>query len=242
MNNIYVILTEPVYRGNVGSVSRIMNNFNFSNLRIVGKIPDKDDYVLGVHSEHILENAQIFPDLASAVADMDRVIALSRRFKKHKQVDYNPAQLSELVHSTKNLKIGLVFGRETWGLTDEEAELCQLRCYIPANKNFPSLNLAQAVTVILYEIYAYQWKSAYKNAAADKETLDETVHFVINALEGIQFFKDGDQRMIRDFFNNLLYRSNINKTMSFRMKQIFNRIHVLVNGKGCGFKKTKEKK
>ncbi len=241
MNNIYIILVEPVYRGNVGSVSRIMNNFCCSNLRIIRKIPDKDDYVLGVHSEHILESAEIFPDLLSAIKDLDRVVALSRRIKKKRQVDYNPLHLSQQIHQMNNLKIGLVFGRETWGLTVEESNLCPLRCYIPANKDFPSLNLAQAVTVILYEIYAFQWKNQTKISCGNRATIDESKDFVMKVLDNIHFFKNGNKDLIEDFLENLFYRSNLNKTMAFRVKQIFNRIHVLITGSGTGFKKNKEK-
>ena len=74
-----IILTEPIYAGNVGAVARIMNNFCFTDLRIVGSIPQKNDFYLAMHSEHILEDAHIFPSLAEAVKDLDRVIAFSRR-------------------------------------------------------------------------------------------------------------------------------------------------------------------
>ena len=76
---IHVILVEPIYEGNVGAVARIMNNFGFTSLRIVGSVPKKNDFYLAMHSEHILEEAQVFDSLKDASADLDRLIAFSRR-------------------------------------------------------------------------------------------------------------------------------------------------------------------
>jgi len=57
-SNLYVVLVEPQYRGNVGAVARVMNNFGFLNLRLVGAIPEREDHVIAVHSEDILDNAE----------------------------------------------------------------------------------------------------------------------------------------------------------------------------------------
>lgn len=243
MNNLHIILVEPIYRGNIGAVSRIMHNFSFYNLRIVGKIPEKEDQIMAVHSEEIMNNAQIFPDLKSALHDIDRAIVMTRRFGRKKKIDYNPMQTAEYLHSSKNLNIGLVFGRETWGLTDEEAELCHLRCYIPANDKFPSLNLSQSAAVILYEIYSYNWKCNHRNKPAPKETVDETVSYVMQVLENIHFFKHATQDNIKSIFETIFYRANITKPLAYKVKSIFNRIHVLNQGTGYGYRiKDEDKK
>ena len=155
LDNIYVILVEPIYAGNVGAVARILNNFCITNLRIVGSIPHKNDFYLAMHSEHIIDNAVLYDTLAEAVTDLDRTIAFSRRVGKLKPVDLNPWNLGDYFYENPHLKLGLVFGRETYGLTDEEAELCPLRCHIPANPDFPSLNLAQSVALAAWEIWSY---------------------------------------------------------------------------------------
>ena len=74
MDNLYIILVEPVYKGNIGAVSRIMHNFSFYNLRIVGKMPEKEDKILAMHSEMIMNKAEIFPDLKSSLHDIDRAM------------------------------------------------------------------------------------------------------------------------------------------------------------------------
>jgi TrmH family RNA methyltransferase len=241
MNNIYIILVEPIYKGNVGSVARIMHNFEFTNLRIVGTIPQKEDYVIGVHSEEVLDIATTFPTLAEAISDLDRVIAFSRRVGAKKPVDLHPHKMSEYVHTSQNLKIGLIFGRETFGLTDEEADTCNLRCHIPANPAFPSINLAQAVGLMCYELYStktvYLKDQISENIPTDKPTMISTVDYSIEVLESLNLFKDSvDKNDIKNILHTLLSRANITRQMSFDIKKIFNRIHLTFHGKGKGYK------
>ena len=236
-----MILVEPVYRGNVGSVSRIMHNFAFHNLRIVGGIPEKEDFVMGMHSEEIMEKAEVFTTLGEAIQDMDRVIALSRRHGSKKRVDMNPRELgryiSELeIQNSELIKIGLVFGRETFGLTDEEAEICDMRCHIPANEKFPSLNLAQAVGVILYEVFVRELGDRKQEEYADRGSIVEAVEYAMGVCEDIKFFKDDkDKKYISDYFYSLLYRGNATKQMTIDLKKVFNRVYLCFFGRGKGY-------
>ncbi|MCK9329896.1 MAG: RNA methyltransferase [Candidatus Cloacimonetes bacterium] len=250
MKNIYVILVEPVYKGNVGAIARLMHNFECDNLRIVGSIPQKEDYYLAVHSEDILDKVVLFENLENAIVDMDRTIALSRRKGSKKITDLVSTQLVEYLKDSKNLKIGLIFGRETYGLADSEAELCDLRCYIDANNSFPSLNLAQAVTVILYEIYnAYKLRENIEikkyeenQQPAPKESIIDSVDYVIDVLKGINIFKNQeDIANIQDFFKHIFYKANATKQMTIDLKKIFNRIHLSFYGKGKGYKHNEDK-
>jgi tRNA C32,U32 (ribose-2'-O)-methylase TrmJ len=106
LSRLAIILVEPVYAGNVGAIARVMNNFCFTDLRIVGSVPEKNDFYLAMHSEHILENASLFPNLESAIQGLDRVIAFSRRLGKNKPIDLSPRQMARYVHSLPQAKIG----------------------------------------------------------------------------------------------------------------------------------------
>jgi len=235
MNHVYIILVEPIYQGNVGAVARIMNNFELSHLRIVGSIPQKNDFYLAVHSEDILDNAELFPDLQSAIADLDRTIAVSRRKGKMKPVDMNPEMAGAYVQKNRTLKIGLVFGRETWGLTDEEAALCQMRCYIPANPKFPSLNLAQAVSILTYEVYKNADEKHEVEEIADKKQFQDTKSYMLDVLGSIGFFQEEEPYDWSHIIDHMLARMNPTKQMAYRLKQMFNRIHVAFHGKGKGY-------
>lgn len=239
LSRISIILVEPIYAGNVGAIARIMNNFCISDLRIVGKVPEKNDFYLAMHSEHILDEATTYPDLASAVQGLDRVIGFSRRVGRKKPVDMNPRQMAGYVHDLPRLKIGLVFGRETFGLTDEEADLCDLRCHFPANPAFPSINLAQAVALAAWEVYALpleEKKSSAKNhCAADRIELDKIRHYMLDVMKATGFFRSHETTNWEQFLIKLLAQLNPSQTMIYRLRQMFNRFHVLVLGKGLGY-------
>jgi TrmH family RNA methyltransferase len=250
LNNICVILVEPIYAGNVGAVARILNNFCIPNLRIVGTIPHKNDFYLAMHSEHIIDNAVIYDTLAEAVQDLDRTIAFSRRVGKLKPVDLNPWNLGNYFYDNPHLKLGLVFGRETFGLTDEEAELCPLRCHIPANPEFPSLNLAQSVALAVWELWSYPVRDSvnkirgrqlageegYDNEqAVSKDELTSVQTYLKEVLQAIGFFQDHESTNWDNFLSKMLHQLNPSKEMAYRFKQMFNRIHVLFTGKGKGY-------
>jgi len=266
MENIYIVLVDPVYKGNVGSVARIMKNFNFHKLRIVGKIPEKEDFVMGMHSEEILIQAKIFNSLKEAVDDIDRVIVMSRRQGNKKKVDLISCDIGKYViecgeylsyietkkdhfidhikcYKQNQLRIALVFGRETFGLTDEEADLGDLRCHIPAHEHFPSLNLAQAVSIILYEIYSYTIRNNQqiihtKDIKATKKMINESVSYSLDVLNSLKIYKsESDKKYISQFITSLLYKSNATRQMAIDFKKIFNRIHISFEGKGKSFKK-----
>ncbi|HQB97280.1 MAG: TrmH family RNA methyltransferase [Candidatus Cloacimonadaceae bacterium] len=240
LSRISVILVEPIYAGNVGAVARIMNNFCFTDLRIVGSVPQKNDFYLAMHSEHILDEAKIFPTLADAIADLDRVIAFSRRLGKTKPVDHSPMQMAAYVHSLPELKIGLVFGRETFGLTDIEADLCPLRCHFSANKDFPSINLAQATALALYEVQSFSQRQTELDgtrfpAAVNGEELTKIYRYIKEVLAGIGYFTNYETTNWDAFLQKMLAQLNPNQEMVYRLRQMFNRIHVLVTGKGKGY-------
>lgn len=239
MQNVSIILVEPIYGGNVGAIARIMNNFRFFDLRIVGSIPQKNDFYLAVHSEDILENAKIFPDLASAIADLDRVIAFSRRVGKTKPVDMSPRQSAQFIHKIPNLKVGLIFGRETFGLTDEEADLCPLRCHIPANPDFPSINLAQAVAIAAWEVHSYPLERQYDQKplprAAQAVEIAKVQKYMIEVMQSCGYFRSYENTNWDKFFTNMFHQLNPSKFMLYRFRQMFNRFHVLVTKKGKGY-------
>ncbi len=154
--NFCIVLVEPQGGLNIGSVCRSMMNFGFVDLRLVNPQVDhlsKDATDMAVNARPLLEKATIFNNLASALADCHIAFGTTRRFGKYREECIVP----EMVCShTKQLhadaKIALVFGREDNGLHTSELDLCQLFITIPTHQNLPSMNLAQAVTLCLYEI------------------------------------------------------------------------------------------
>ena len=154
-DNFYIILVEPAFASNIGSVARAMKNMGFYNLRIVNPqegITD-ESYKLASNADDILNNAEIYKNYIEAVEDLNFLIATTSRRGKRRKIYNVKDGCSFLTTLTKKNKIGIVFGREKNGLKNEEIEVCNLIIYIPTNEKYPSLNLAQSVLIVCYEIF-----------------------------------------------------------------------------------------
>lgn len=153
-----IILVEPSLAVNVGAVARAMKNMGFSRLRIVyphGTTEHLSDPArrMSAGSEDILEQAQVFPSLPEALADIQVVAGCTARKGQGRNPLLDPRGLRE--HADRlgpETRFGVVFGREDRGLTNAELDLCHLVVTVPTAPEHPSLNLAQAVLLICYEL------------------------------------------------------------------------------------------
>jgi len=156
LHSISIILVRPKFHENIGSVARAMKNMGLNRLILVdGCSPlHMNAYKLASGAEDILERAEEFPTLREAISEMGCVVGTTSRSGKERRALLTPKALSKrlIPLSVKN-SIGLVFGSEREGLTNEELSLCHLYVRIPSSESFPSLNLAQAVMVLCYELF-----------------------------------------------------------------------------------------
>lgn len=150
-----VVLVEPQGSMNIGSVCRVMMNFGFSDLRLVNPQADHFDKQatdMAVKAKKMLRDAAVYRSLTEALADSHLAIGTTRRFGKYREDFIYP---DDIVRTTETLdpssRIALVFGREDSGLTTAELDMCQQFLTIPTREELPSMNLAQAVCVCLYE-------------------------------------------------------------------------------------------
>ena len=150
-----VILLEPQLEENIGAVARAMLNFNLHNLRIIKKKwrPNRISFKTSAKADEILKNAQVFKNLEDAINDLQFVFATSNRKRDLNTDLVNLKQGTKIINNYKNSKVGVLFGPERSGLTNEHIALCDKIIEIPLNKNFKSLNLAQSVLLIAYELF-----------------------------------------------------------------------------------------
>jgi len=157
-----VVLVRPHYAGNVGAAARVMRNFGPRELVLVDPIADPrsmDAVMMSTKGLEILTSARTVSTLAEAVADCTFVLATSgevggnvRKGFWGTPAEAVPALLAALDHGPA----AVVFGPEPHGLTLDEIAACHVMVYVPADDTYPSLNLAQAVAVVLYELRK-QW-------------------------------------------------------------------------------------
>jgi len=175
LNNIYIIVVDPRTKGNIGSIARAMKNMGFRNLYLINpvKYKDPETYWMGWGAKDIIDKAKVFESFDKAVAKMKFLIATTQRPRKRRNPFYSVKEIIPFINEAgKNNKIGIVFGREDNGLTNEEIEKCNIISTIPHNSDYPSLNLAQAVMVYCYEIFQskksknnkYKWELASKES------------------------------------------------------------------------------
>lgn len=153
----YVVLVEPKNSGNIGAVARAMMNFDVENLFLINPCElDNVCYARAMHATTILDNAQKFNSFDDAVKNLDFLVATSsiesKTDKRHLRNPLLLEEFSEKIIDGKG-KVGLVFGREDYGLYNEEIAACDIMVKIPTSASYLSLNLSHAVTIVLYSLY-----------------------------------------------------------------------------------------
>jgi len=160
-----IILVRPQMGENIGACARVMKNFGLNELRIVSPRdgwPNDKAISTSVGASDLIHNAKIYNNIEEAISDINILYATSAQTR-----DLN----KEVIFSTEisknfdyNQKIGFLFGRESSGLSNAELIYANKLIHIPVDKNFSSLNIAQAVGIIAYEIF--------KNKAINNNFMD----------------------------------------------------------------------
>lgn len=161
---VRVILVEPAGPLNVGAVARVMRNFACRELVLVQPRCDwqgEEARRMAVHAADVLLTARVQPDLLAALTGCVRAVATLGR---HPPGEPLKAVLPWLLQDAA--PVAVVFGPEDRGLTWAEVQLAQRQVTLPTHPDYPSLNLAQAVAICLYEIYQYGREHPLAPAAA----------------------------------------------------------------------------
>jgi len=194
--NIVLILVSPENPDNIGAVARAVKNMGFSDLRLVAPPPKwrMRSKKMAVSADDILENAKEWPSLSEAIRDLGVVIGTTRRGGGHRGVFLPFDQIIPKVRGgSVRQKIGIVFGRESKGLANEDSALCDHLVTIPTGQAYPSLNLAQAVMVLLF---ALAWgrrasKKVSHERALNKKEIEGTIAHFEAALQVLGYRRGG---------------------------------------------------
>lgn len=189
-----IIVVEPKYAGNLGAIARIMKNFGFRNLYVVSPsfdINSDDCRKYAMHAQEIIDNAKIFENFEDAIKDIDYVVGTtskdSRHEKHHLRKAIDVRKFAKEIYKIEG-KIGIAFGREDYGLLNEELKKCDLIVKIPTSKEYPSLNLSHAVSILLYELFMNKYRER-KRVLADGKEKEKLYEFFKILLEEIDYPK-----------------------------------------------------
>ena len=155
LERVRVVLCRPSHPGNIGAAARAMKTMGISDLRLVAPVhyPAPEAQWMAAHADDVLDRAQIHSQLADALADCIAAFALSARPREWSPQVLEPRAAAAIaLERAASGPVAFVFGSESAGLTNDELFACQFLVHIPTNLHYRSLNLAQAVQVICYEV------------------------------------------------------------------------------------------
>lgn len=219
LNNISIVLCNTSHNGNIGAVARAMKTMGLYNLILVNPQVAIDDhsYALASNARDIIEKATIVDSLDVALAATTLQYALSARKREFNHSLTTPFScVAEILSiASINQKIAIVFGSERSGLTIEQLEKCNRLVTIPGNPEYFSLNLAQAVQIMAYEIYRqlhgsveYLKTNTVRATFADNQGI---LSHVDNILASTHYYNNKNRSMVQRRLQNIINKANLDR-------------------------------
>jgi tRNA/rRNA methyltransferase len=214
-----VVLVEPQLGQNIGTAARAMANFGLARLRLVKPRdgwPDIHATRAASGADAVLDNVQLYDTLQAAIADCQFVLATTARAHDQAKPVLGPEEAAREIapRVAAGETVAVVFGRERWGLVNDEVGLADRILTYPVNPAFASLNLAQAVLVIAYEYFklagggTLPFRMPVRSAPAGKQQLFAFFADLEAELDKVEFFRPPEKR----------------PTMSINLRNIFARM------------------
>lgn len=217
-----IVLVEPQLGENIGAAARAMANFGLTDLRLVNPRdgwPNVQAERSASRADHVIAATRVFDSVEAAVADLSFVFATTARQRDIAKPVVGPKRALATARARAEVgqNVGFLFGRERWGLNNEEVALADEILTLPVMPEFASLNIAQAVLVI-----AYEWRTGGGEAdaplpfaappeePAPKSDLVGLFEHLESALDRVNYFRPPEkrQRMVNNI-RALLQRARL---------------------------------
>lgn len=226
LDQIRIVMVNTTHSGNIGSAARAMKNMGLTRLYLVDPIANIDQEAIqrSSRADEILAQAVISPTLESAISDCGVVVGTSARSRNIPWPLMNPRDCAKQVKSScaAGNQIALVFGRESRGLTNEELQLCNAHLHIPTDEQFSSLNVAQAIQVVCYELRlamleentaeATQWGVEWDYPLATNEELNGMLQHMEQTMVDIGFYDPNTPKQLIPRLRRLFQRAAPDQT------------------------------
>jgi tRNA/rRNA methyltransferase len=214
-NRFGFILIKPQIGENIGASARSLKNFGFSKLNIVSpkqEWPNSRAKATSVGAIDILNKAKIYENTLDAVKEFNIVFSFSARKRDINKKHISINQLLKIILSSNKSKIGLMFGPEASGLSNEDLSYSNYIVQIPTSQKFKSMNLSHSLTIICFEIFNLLNIKKYKiNKKNEKKSSKGSISILVNHIKTLldkkDFFKPFEKKhsMVINI-NNLFYR------------------------------------
>jgi len=204
---VKIILIETSNSANIGSALRAMKTMSFTKLCLVNPkdYPSEQVETLAANAKDLIEDIEVVKSIDEALEGLNFVIGTSSRTRKvpwpNEPLDeVSPKIINE---SNEGKNIGILFGREDRGLTNDELQRCNLHVHIPANESYPVLNIAMAVQVVCYQLYIDSHKNAITNKSsywdvplAESNHVERLINHFVEVAAELEVFNKGNPRQI----------------------------------------------
>ena len=218
-NDIYFILVRPQMGENIGSVARAIKNFNIKNLRIVNprcNWPNQKALATSVGAKDVLKSSKIYKSVDESIGDLDILFASTSRIRKVNKKIISILDLKNKIKKKK--KIGIIFGPESSGLSNDEINCADYLVKIPTSSKFSSLNLSHSAIIFCFQLFQFfsnkkiVYNSSYKSLIAKKLEVNRFLNFIIKGLDKKGFLQPDHKRrsMIRNI-NNIFHRMDLSE-------------------------------
>ncbi|MBL0848989.1 MAG: RNA methyltransferase [Candidatus Liberibacter ctenarytainae] len=226
-----IILVDPQLGENIGMVARAMANFNLTQLRLVNPRdgwPSEKARSSSANADNVIDAVRVFPSLKESIADLNFVYATTARSRNNFKSIYYPKEAAIVLKDriASGQKVGLIFGRERWGLTNEEIALSDAIVSFPVSADSPSLNISQAVLLMVWEwmennVVISEEESQKGDVPATKGELFSFMSYLENALEERGYFRPMERKKkMLDDLRSVLIRPEFMRQEIFLLRGI----------------------
>ncbi|MEM4260335.1 MAG: RNA methyltransferase [Candidatus Woesearchaeota archaeon] len=226
---ISIILIEPENPGNVGAVCRVMKNFGFERLIIVNPMCDVNSIEAikrAKYAKELLKKAKMEKNLPR----FDILIGTTGKLSNDYNIPRVPLMPWQLLEKLKSInysknKIGIIFGREGIGLTNQEIEKCDFILTIPTSKEYPIMNLSHAVAVILYELSKNNKDNIGNFPLMTVKEKEQLLKQINKTLDNLTFTSPDKKRTQQTIWKKLVGKSFLSKREAFALIGYFKKLN-----------------
>ena len=219
---IRFVLVRTSPPGNIGAAARAIRTMGFRRLGLVAphRFPHPEAVALAAGADEELDKAAVTPTLVEAVADCTLVLGCTARKRVVQLEELSPRQAAaRALAASAHGEVALVFGNERTGLANEHVEQCSALAHIPANPAYSSLNLAQAIQVLAYELRVafLEQGSGLHHAQAEVGTLAQSDEIermyahLENALVALDFLDPRNPKKLMPRLRRLFARTGLER-------------------------------
>jgi TrmH family RNA methyltransferase len=214
---------EPKEPGNIGAAARAMKNMGFSKLELVhpGYFFSSEAKQMACQGITILDNAKVHKNFTDAIEDKHLVIGTTRRLGRRRGLILPlKDSVKRIITASGKNKIAILFGRERIGLTNREIEKCGLLITIPSDPVTPSLNLAQSVMLVAYELSQKTYKAELPAFMKQKE-VEPLYARIESTLKLLEFIPRGDADLEKKIMKNLKHLIGRSGLTEWELKMLY---------------------